>query len=220
MSSGLAPNRRILTAGPSRASGGMMALTREPSGSRASSIGVLSSIRRPTLSAMRRITRIRCSLSRNVASVDLQAALALDVDLVRAVDEDIGDEGVAKEFIERAVAEDLVHHLADQLLLLGARERDSFLPQQGIDPLDTLAVQLLERDAPGFRQIHRLDQLAVESRLQLQGSLAVGFAAGPLCLLVQHDYAPPFSGCPFDVHCWICPVTFRKSRRSPERRAE
>ena len=41
-------NRRIESAGPSSASGGMMALTREPSASRASTIGLDSSMRRPT----------------------------------------------------------------------------------------------------------------------------------------------------------------------------
>jgi len=40
-------NFRMVSAGPVRASGGIMALTREPSGNRASTIGELSSIRRP-----------------------------------------------------------------------------------------------------------------------------------------------------------------------------
>ena len=41
-------NRRIDSTGPSSASGGMIALTREPSASRASTIGLDSSMRRPT----------------------------------------------------------------------------------------------------------------------------------------------------------------------------
>ena len=43
-----AGKRRIESSGPSTASGGMIALTREPSGRRASTIGELSSTRRPT----------------------------------------------------------------------------------------------------------------------------------------------------------------------------
>ena len=43
-----AGKRRMESSGPSTASGGMMALTREPSGRRASTIGELSSTRRPT----------------------------------------------------------------------------------------------------------------------------------------------------------------------------
>ena len=41
------PKRRIDTRAPSSASGGMMALTRLPSGSRQSTIGLVSSTRRP-----------------------------------------------------------------------------------------------------------------------------------------------------------------------------
>ena len=46
--SGTVAKRRIESIGPSIASGGMIALTREPSGSRASTIGLDSSMRRPT----------------------------------------------------------------------------------------------------------------------------------------------------------------------------
>ena len=49
MVSGWRPKRRMDKTGPSTASGGMIALTREPSGSRASTIGEDSSTRRPTL---------------------------------------------------------------------------------------------------------------------------------------------------------------------------
>ena len=45
---GRAPNRRIETKAPSKASGGIMALIRLPSGKRASTMGVVSSTRRPT----------------------------------------------------------------------------------------------------------------------------------------------------------------------------
>ena len=46
-------NLRMVSAGPSIASGGTMALTREPSGRRASQIGEASSTRRPTWLTMR-----------------------------------------------------------------------------------------------------------------------------------------------------------------------
>ena len=55
-----AGKRRIDRSGPSTASGGITALTREPSGRRASTIGELSSIRRPTPLTIRSITRIKC----------------------------------------------------------------------------------------------------------------------------------------------------------------
>ena len=58
--SGTVANRRIDSSGPSIASGGMIALTRDPSGSRASTIGLDSSTRRPTRDTILSITFIRC----------------------------------------------------------------------------------------------------------------------------------------------------------------
>ena len=50
---GPVPKRRMDSEGPSSARGGMMALTREPSGRRASTIGEDSSTLRPTRETMR-----------------------------------------------------------------------------------------------------------------------------------------------------------------------
>ncbi len=52
--------RRIESIGPSIASGGMIALTREPSFKRASTIGDDSSMRRPTAETMRSMMFNRC----------------------------------------------------------------------------------------------------------------------------------------------------------------
>ena len=62
-------NLRIVSEGPLSASGGTIALTRLPSGRRASTIGEDSSMRRPTCETMRSMIRRRCASSRNVASV-------------------------------------------------------------------------------------------------------------------------------------------------------
>ena len=67
--SGLAPKRRMETQAPSSASGGMMALKREPSAIRASTIGQVSSTRRPTRETMRSMICIRWSLSRKTTLV-------------------------------------------------------------------------------------------------------------------------------------------------------
>ena len=66
--SGLEPKRRIVSDGPSSASGGMIAFNREPSGSRASTIGDVSSTRRPTRETIRSRICSKWSLSRNVTS--------------------------------------------------------------------------------------------------------------------------------------------------------
>ena len=55
MVSGCSENLRIVSDGPSIASGGMIALTREPSGRRASTIGLDSSMRRPIWATIRSI---------------------------------------------------------------------------------------------------------------------------------------------------------------------
>ena len=53
---------------PSSASGGMIALTRLPSGRRASTIGLVSSTRRPILLTILSMVRRRCASSANWAS--------------------------------------------------------------------------------------------------------------------------------------------------------
>ena len=58
---GDAANLRTVSTGPTRLIGGMTALTREPSGRRASTIGLDSSIRRPSGAMMRSMMRITCS---------------------------------------------------------------------------------------------------------------------------------------------------------------
>ena len=54
-------NLRMVSVDPLNASGGMIALTREPSARRASTSGEDSSIRRPTRETIRSMTRRRCS---------------------------------------------------------------------------------------------------------------------------------------------------------------
>ena len=53
------PKRRMESSGPSTASGGMMALTREPSLRRASTMGLDSSTRRPTWETILSMMRSR-----------------------------------------------------------------------------------------------------------------------------------------------------------------
>ena len=64
--SGPVPKRRMDNDGPSSASGGMMAFTREPSGRRASTIGEDSSTLRPTRDTMRSMICSRWRSSRKV----------------------------------------------------------------------------------------------------------------------------------------------------------
>src|SRR5207302_8922595 len=58
---GVLENFRMVRMGPFSDRGGMMTLTREPSFSRASTMGELSSMRRPMVETIRSITRRSCS---------------------------------------------------------------------------------------------------------------------------------------------------------------
>ena len=63
--SALLENFRIVIVGPESASGGMMALTREPSDRRASTYGCYSSQRLPSGAIMRSMTAMTLSSSEN-----------------------------------------------------------------------------------------------------------------------------------------------------------
>ena len=117
-------NRRIDSTGPSSASGGMIALTREPSCRRASTIGLDSSMRRPTEAddALDDL-RYRCASFWNDDVGLFQPAFALDVDLVVAVDQDVRDVGILEQRLERAKAEDLVQDVGDQRIPLEQAQR-------------------------------------------------------------------------------------------------
>ena len=66
---GSAANFRIVSAGPSIASGGITAFTREPSGRRASTYGEASSTRRPTFPTILSMVRRSCWSSWNFVPV-------------------------------------------------------------------------------------------------------------------------------------------------------
>ena len=85
------PNLRIEMYGPSSASGGNTMLTREPSFSRASTIGLDSSIRRPTAGgdALADVGQMRGVAEPDVGQHHLAAAL--DERPVRPVHHDVGD---------------------------------------------------------------------------------------------------------------------------------
>ena len=62
-------NLRIVSSGPESDSGGMIALTRLPSGRRASTIGDASSTRRPICDTILLMMRRRCASSVNLTVV-------------------------------------------------------------------------------------------------------------------------------------------------------
>ena len=64
-------------------------------------------------------TCITCGLVAEDGVGELELALALDIDLLGAVDHDVGDGLVGEQRLERAEAEHVVDEEADDLALLG-----------------------------------------------------------------------------------------------------
>ena len=132
---GEAANLRMVMTGPTRLSGGMMALTREPSVRRASTIGLDSSMRRPIGrdDAVDDAHDVVVVLEGEVGQ--LEPAAALDVDLAGPVDHDLGDGLVAQQRLQRAEADDLVGDLLQHAHPLGAGEREALLVDRDAEDL-------------------------------------------------------------------------------------
>ena len=119
------------------------------------------------------------SSSTKLASVALDAAGALDVDRLGPVDHDFGDVVVLQQPVDRAVAEDVVGDVLDELRLVGGRERRPLLGQRGVELLvDPPAKVVLGQP------------LVVEDRTELVDQVVVD----PLAQLVEHRIAP--ADCP------------------------
>ena len=161
-------NRRIDSTGPSSARGGMMALTREPSASLASTIGLDSSMRRPTELTIRSMIRSRCASSLNDHVDRLEHAVALDVHLVEAVHQDVRDLRVGEQFLERPEAEQFVEDVADERLPLEEAQRDlvALGVQHPHDHAADLGFRLLAADAGQALQVEPVQQPLVNPALQ------------------------------------------------------
>ena len=164
---------------PSRASGGMMALTRRAVGQagvdhRATFVDAPADLRHDAVDDLQQVVV--------VAELDvglLHLAAAFDVDLVRPVDQDIADRRVLEQQLQRAEAERLVEHLVDEALALDAVEQRVFGVAQVLDDQADLAAQRVAFQVADARQVELVDQLAVDEALQLLEALgALAIAAG------------------------------------------
>ena len=113
------------------------------------------------------MTRIRCSSSLNVDVGPLELAAPLDVDVLRRVDQDVGDRRVGEERLERPEAEQLVADFFDETLALVRRERRVFRQQQFFGEPRDFGVKLFGLEQPELRQIHAVDDRAMQARLDL-----------------------------------------------------
>ncbi len=191
---GRRPNRRIDMLGPSIASGGMTALTREPSARRASTIG-LTLIAPATDRADDLVDDVH--EVRVVAELDighLQPALALDVNLPGPVDQNIADIRVGQEDFERSQAERLVEDLADEPLAFGEIQDGLFLVTQFDDQFLDLFARLLVILFADSRQVEFVDEFAVNAVFKfvelIQAFAVDAFLAGLAGALGGSDGGP------------------------------
>jgi hypothetical protein len=80
------------------------------------------------------------------ASRGLDLAVALDVDLVGAVDHDLGHLDVVEELLHRAVAEDVLGQLLDELAPFFVRERELGLTEKLLETLDDDFLELFRTE--------------------------------------------------------------------------
>ena len=151
-------NLRIEMVGPSMASGGMMMLTRLPSLRRASTSGVELVDAAADLGddAGGDVQHVRVVAEHDVGQLDL--ALALDVDLVRAVDHDVGDGLVGEQRLERAEADHVVDEQPHDRAQLGGVELDLQVDDDLLDDLGDLVAQLVGAERGGDRDVDALHQ--------------------------------------------------------------
>ena len=162
-----------------------MALTREPSGKRASQIGEDSSTRRPIWLTMRWQMLRSCWLSRKRIPVFWILPGDFDVDRAGAVDHDVGDVVARQQRLERTVAEHVVADVVEQFFLLGDRHHDVLDRDDLVDDVADFLARGLGVEPGELREIDRLDQRAEDGALDLViasdrrvstavGALAVG----------------------------------------------
>ena len=163
-----AGNRRIDSSGPSTASGGMMAFTREPSARRASTIGELSSTRRPIRLTMRSMTRSRWASSWNVAVTRSRTPLALDEHVAIRVDQNVADRRIAQQRLERTETEHVVEDLGEQRFPLRQAERRRFLRQQLREQRADFAFRFGTLDMRERFEVQSTEQLAMDAGAQLE----------------------------------------------------
>ena len=134
-------NLRIEIDAPSIASGGMMMLTRLPSGRRASTSGRDSSMRRPmrVTILVADVHQVRVVAELHVGQFELAAPL--DIDLLRPVDHDVADGLVGDQRLKRPEPQHVGDQRLDQLALLGEIQLDLGLGQQFLDPAGQLRLE-------------------------------------------------------------------------------
>ena len=172
--------------GPRSAKGAMTAVRRAPSGSFTSTEGERSSIRALGLFHQPPDESEQMGLVGEANLGRFQQAVALDADVVGAVDEDVAHRGIGKERLQGAEAVDLVEDFADHPLAdVGGQAGQVRRQDVGRERLQIVA-EVVFAPRRELRKVDRLDHAAMQDRLQFLKRLAIveSDCAGPRSWLV------------------------------------
>ena len=120
----------------------MIAFTREPSASRASTIGDDSSTRRPIAETIRSMMLIKCASSRNCTDVVFENTVSLHVNMPVGVYQNIGDRRIVQKRFERPKPKNFVENFLGQPLPLLQIHGSRFAHHERFENLGTLRAVL------------------------------------------------------------------------------
>ena len=168
----------MVSAVPSIASGGAMTLTREPSGRRASQIGLRFVDAAADLAddALADVEQLLVVAEADAGLLDL--AVDFDVDVLGAVDHDVGDVVAGEQRLQRTVAEHVVADVLEQFFLLGDRHREVLDRDDVVDDVADFLARAFGIELGELRQVDRVDQRGEDLAL----GVVVAFAAFALRL--------------------------------------
>ena len=161
----------------------MIALTREPSCRRASTIGLDSSMRRPTALTMRSMICMQVPSSLNMMSVGFEPAVPLDVDLVEAVDQDVRDRRVARAATSsgpRPNSSCRTSVISALALVQAERRRVALAVEHAADQRADLRLGVLALDPRQPLEVEPVEQILMDAALQLLIVRRSGYRAAPL----------------------------------------
>ena len=105
-----------------------------------------------------------------------ELSIALDENLVMAVDQDIGNAGLLEQCFERSQPQDFVQHFLDDLSLLGRGHGHALFVEQALHHAADFGAHPVFGDGRNVVRVQHTDQLAMDLRFQLE--VAVGAARG------------------------------------------
>ena len=137
-----------------------MTLTREPSGRRASQIGLRFVDAAADLAddALADVEELLVVAEADAGLLDL--AVDFDVDVLGAVDHDVGDVVAREQRLQRTIAEHVVADVLEQFLLLGDRHREILDRDDVVDDVADFLARAFGIQLGELRQVDRVDQRA------------------------------------------------------------